>query len=164
MEEVTTLFDSDEAENEYMKEREEKEKPSYIDRAHYCKHICKCNKDACDRSTCPIWSAPAVDVISRKNAETEKRLLLMNAQAQLNLMAELAVDFKQKYENARKEVAAEIFAEIEKLKGTKYDWTECVEWDGIAELKKNYTGVPDINVGHKKEEEPDNESKTENDF
>lgn len=56
-----------------------------------------------------IQKAPAADVIRRERAETEKKLLLMDAQSQLNLMAELAVDFKKKYENARKEVAEEIF-------------------------------------------------------
>ena len=40
---------------------------------------------------------------------------------------------------AKSKLASEIFAEIEKLKGTKYDWTDCVEWEGIAELKKKYT-------------------------
>ena len=38
------------------------------------------------------------------------------------------------------EVAKEIFEEIEKLKYTKYDWNDYVEWDAIAELKKKYTG------------------------
>lgn len=42
-------------------------------------------------------------------------------------------------QNARREVAREIFEEIEKLKGSKYDWTDCVEWDAIAELKEKYT-------------------------
>ena len=37
------------------------------------------------------------------------------------------------------EVAKEIFEEIEKLKYTKYDWNDYVEWDAIAELKKKYT-------------------------
>ena len=39
------------------------------------------------------------------------------------------------------EVAKEIFEEIEKLKYTKYDWNDYVEWDAIAELKKKYTRV-----------------------
>ena len=38
------------------------------------------------------------------------------------------------------EVAKEIFEEIEKLKYTKYDWNDYVEWDAIAELKKKYIG------------------------
>ena len=42
------------------------------------------------------------------------------------------VDFKQ-------EVAREIFEEIEKLKHTKWDWNDYVDWDAIAELKKKYT-------------------------
>ena len=36
------------------------------------------------------------------------------------------------------DVAREIFEEIEKLKHTKYDWNDYVEWDTIAELKKKY--------------------------
>ena len=38
------------------------------------------------------------------------------------------------------EVAKEIFEEIEKLKYTKYDWNDYVEWGAIAELKKKYIG------------------------
>lgn len=38
------------------------------------------------------------------------------------------------------EVAREIFAEIEKLKSTKYDYNDYVEWEAIAELKNKYTG------------------------
>ena len=37
------------------------------------------------------------------------------------------------------EVAREIFEEIKKLTHTKWDWTDCVEWDAIAELEKKYT-------------------------
>ena len=47
---------------------------------------------------------------------------------------------EQGYEK-QSEVAKEIFEEIEKLKYTKYDWNDYVEWDAIAELKKKYTGV-----------------------
>ena len=39
----------------------------------------------------------------------------------------------------KSEVAREIFAEIEKLKYTKWDWNEYVDWDAIAELKMKYT-------------------------
>ena len=65
-EKVTTLFDSDEA--EYMKEREEKS--SYIDRAHYCEHICRCNREKCDRASCPIWKAPEADVAPKSEVES----------------------------------------------------------------------------------------------
>ena len=37
------------------------------------------------------------------------------------------------------DVAEEIFVEIEKLKHTKWDWNDYVDWDAIAELKKKYT-------------------------
>ena len=39
------------------------------------------------------------------------------------------------------EVAKEIFEDIEKLKLTKFDWQDYVDWEGISELKKKYTGV-----------------------
>ena len=38
----------------------------------------------------------------------------------------------------RKQIAKEIFNDIEKLKFTEYDWHDRIEWDGIAELKKKY--------------------------
>ena len=41
---------------------------------------------------------------------------------------------------AKQEVAREIFEEIEKLKHTKWDWNDYVDWDAIANLKKKYTG------------------------
>lgn len=36
--------------------------PRYIDVENYCKTICRCNGEACDKSKCPIWNAPTVDV------------------------------------------------------------------------------------------------------
>ena len=41
--------------------------------------------------------------------------------------------------NIKTEVARQIFEEIEKLKDTKYDWNDCVEWDAVEELKNKYT-------------------------
>ena len=38
------------------------------------------------------------------------------------------------------DVAKEIFEDIEKLKLTKFDWQDYVDWEGISELKKKYTG------------------------
>ena len=38
------------------------------------------------------------------------------------------------------EVAKEIFEDIEKLKLTKFEWQDYVDWEGISELKKKYTG------------------------
>ena len=46
--------------------------------------------------------------------------------------------YKANYRKAS-EVAEEIFAEIEKLKHTKWDWNDYVDWDAIAKLKKKYT-------------------------
>lgn len=34
----------------------------YIDRENYCKSICRCSRDKCDKDKCPIWAAPAADV------------------------------------------------------------------------------------------------------
>lgn len=39
----------------------------------------------------------------------------------------------------RAEFARKIFSEIYQLKHTKWDWTDVVEWDAIAELQKKYT-------------------------
>ena len=34
----------------------------YIDREYYCNYICRCPGTECDKSKCPIWTAPAADV------------------------------------------------------------------------------------------------------
>ena len=34
----------------------------YIDRENYCKTICRCDRDYCDKGKCPIWTAPSADV------------------------------------------------------------------------------------------------------
>lgn len=34
----------------------------YIDRENYCKNICHCSHEKCDKSKCQIWTAPAADV------------------------------------------------------------------------------------------------------
>ena len=34
----------------------------YIDREDYCKNLCHCNNEYCDKESCPIWKAPAADV------------------------------------------------------------------------------------------------------
>lgn len=35
----------------------------YIDVQDYCENICRCAKDKCDKNKCPIWTAPAADVV-----------------------------------------------------------------------------------------------------
>ena len=35
----------------------------YIDRAEYCEKYCRCSNEYCDRESCPIWKAPAADVV-----------------------------------------------------------------------------------------------------
>ena len=34
----------------------------YIDRENYCKTICRCDREYCDKEKCPIWTAPSADV------------------------------------------------------------------------------------------------------
>ena len=36
--------------------------PEHIDREKYCAEVCRCNKEKCDKSKCPVWNAPAADV------------------------------------------------------------------------------------------------------
>ena len=36
--------------------------PEYIDREDYCKNLCHCHNEYCDKESCPIWRAPAADV------------------------------------------------------------------------------------------------------
>lgn len=36
--------------------------PEYIDREDYCKNLCHCHNEYCDKESCPIWKAPAADV------------------------------------------------------------------------------------------------------
>lgn len=33
----------------------------YIDRENYCKSVCRCSRDKCDKDKCPLWAAPAID-------------------------------------------------------------------------------------------------------
>lgn len=35
----------------------------YIDREEYCEKHCRCSNEYCDRQSCPIWKAPAADVM-----------------------------------------------------------------------------------------------------
>lgn len=34
----------------------------YIDRESYCKTICRCDREYCDKEKCQIWTAPVADV------------------------------------------------------------------------------------------------------
>lgn len=43
--------------------------PEYIDRENYCKNICRCSSDKCDKDKCPLWAAPAADVEPVTHAE-----------------------------------------------------------------------------------------------
>lgn len=40
----------------------------YIDRENYCKNICLCWGGGCEKSKCPIWTAPAADVAPVRHA------------------------------------------------------------------------------------------------
>ena len=33
-----------------------------LTREKYCAEVCRCNKEKCDKSKCPVWNAPAADV------------------------------------------------------------------------------------------------------
>ena len=35
----------------------------YIERENYCKRVCLCDNERCDRDSCTIWTAPAADVV-----------------------------------------------------------------------------------------------------
>lgn len=35
----------------------------YIDRDHYCKYLCRCNGDKCEKTKCSIFTAPTADVV-----------------------------------------------------------------------------------------------------
>lgn len=35
----------------------------YIDREEYCEKHCRCSNEYCDKESCPIWKAPAADVV-----------------------------------------------------------------------------------------------------
>jgi hypothetical protein len=59
-------------------------------------------------------------------------------QDEVNRAATMREKTLQIIENIETEVARKIFDDIENLKFTEYDWTDRVEWDGIAELKKKY--------------------------
>lgn len=46
--------------------------PEYIDREKYCAEVCRCNKEKCDKSKCPVWNAPAADVAPVVHAKWER--------------------------------------------------------------------------------------------
>ena len=35
----------------------------YLDREEYCEKHCRCSNEYCDKESCPIWKAPAADVV-----------------------------------------------------------------------------------------------------
>lgn len=35
----------------------------YIEREEYCEKHCRCSNEYCDKKSCPIWKAPAADVV-----------------------------------------------------------------------------------------------------
>lgn len=41
----------------------------YIDRENYCKNICRCSQEKCNKSKCPIWTAPTVNSDPIKRAD-----------------------------------------------------------------------------------------------
>lgn len=129
MVEAKTLFDSDEAEYEYMKEREEKEK-----QVEELREFIRCMDGSTYRGG-PI------------------RVVNHNA---------LAIAIYNEGYRRQSEVAAEIFAEIRLCWARRLFDCDDFSFKDFAfgdfagdldELCKKYTGVPDINDGHKNEEE-----------
>lgn len=47
--------------------------PEYIEREKYCAEVCRCNKEKCDKSKCPVWNAPAADVAPVVHGKWELR-------------------------------------------------------------------------------------------
>ena len=41
----------------------------YIERENYCKNICLCNEEKCDKERCSIHTAPTADVVEVKHGE-----------------------------------------------------------------------------------------------
>lgn len=37
--------------------------PEYIDRENYCENLCHSHNEHCDKESCPLWAAPAADVM-----------------------------------------------------------------------------------------------------
>lgn len=35
----------------------------YIEREEYCEKHCRCSNEYCSKESCPIWKAPAADVV-----------------------------------------------------------------------------------------------------
>ena len=62
----------------------------------------------------------------------------------LEMSGNLAKDLSELGYRKASDVAREIFEEIKKLKHTKWDWTDVVEWDAIAELKKKYESEGEV--------------------
>ena len=48
--------------------------PRYIDVERFCREICRCAglENGCDKSKCPIWNAPAEDVVPAREGEVIK--------------------------------------------------------------------------------------------
>ena len=41
----------------------------YIDIENFCENLCHCNKEYCDKPSCPILNAPTADVAEVKHVE-----------------------------------------------------------------------------------------------
>ena len=46
--------------------------PEYIERENYCKNICLCNEEKCDKERCSIHTAPTADVVEVKHGKWGK--------------------------------------------------------------------------------------------
>lgn len=53
----------------------------YIEREEYCEKHCRCSNEYCSKESCPIWKAPAADVVPVAEyikRETVKGLININ--------------------------------------------------------------------------------------
>ena len=51
--------------------------PKYIDVENFCKTVCNCNGEACDKNKCPIWNATTADLLeagAKRIAELEAQV------------------------------------------------------------------------------------------
>ena len=144
----------------------------YVSRYSVCKN-CSNEVVDCGREKCPVYKAPTADVVPKSEYDavvsavdnsTKEFLKLHDAYQEQKAEIERLQKALDEYEEtsglkqAKAEVASEIFAEIEKVIGNKYEYyvfdnrdIEGIEQDAIiafadamkktfCELKKKYTG------------------------
>lgn len=67
----------------------------YIDRENYCENICRCSNEYCYRISCPIWKAPAADVVPVVHGRwlrADDFVICSRCEAEMNQKNSLGVD------------------------------------------------------------------------